>query len=190
MDLNILDISSTLGLLAACVMTANLLMGMMISTNYQKSIYWQKLPDFLKKWDIYNLHNWTAYVALTLILAHPLLLLLDKSTKFELSHILLPVDAPQQALFVAFGVISMYAIIIVVITTQKVVKKRLGFRLWKNIHFLSLAVTPLFLLHGIVMDPLLKDRPIDYFDGEKLLLELCALVILVAGVWRVRYKNS
>ncbi len=190
MELSVLDISSALGLIAACVLTANALMGMMISTNYQRSIYWQKLPDFIKKWDIYDLHNWTAYVALTLILAHPLLLLLDKSTKFELSNILLPWGAPHQALFVALGVISMYAILIVVITTQKAVKKRLGFRLWKNIHFISLAVTPLFLIHGIVMDPLLKDRPVDFIDAEKLLSELCLLVLIVASALRLKYKNS
>jgi len=38
-----------------------------------------------------------------------------------------------------------------------------------------------------VMDPQLKDRPVDYFDGEKVLSELCALILIAAGIFRYKY---
>jgi hypothetical protein len=37
-------------------------------------------------------------------------------------------------------------------------------------------------------DPELKEHAPDYFDGEKVLIEVCALLIVVATVWRVRYQ--
>ena len=43
-------------------------------------------------------------------------------------------------------------------------------------------------VHGVMIDPTLKDAPTDYLDGEKLLGEVCALLIVVATVWRIRYQ--
>jgi hypothetical protein len=40
------------------------------------------------------------------------------------------------------------------------------------------------------MDPLLKDRPIDFIDPEKLLVEASALLLITAFVWRYKYKIS
>lgn len=86
------------------------------------------------------------------------------------------------------GTISFYALLIVIITTQKIVKKKLGFRLWKNIHLVSYATALLFLFHGLLMDPLLKDRPTDWLDAEKFFSEFCLLLILAAMILRTRYQ--
>jgi DMSO/TMAO reductase YedYZ heme-binding membrane subunit len=45
-------------------------------------------------------------------------------------------DAPNQALIVAFGTLSLYALTIVIITTQKAIKRKMSFRAWKNIHLI------------------------------------------------------
>jgi len=57
----------------------------------------------------------------------------------------------------------------------------------ENIHLTSYLMALMFLVHGLIMDPLLKDRPIDFFDGEKLLIEGCILLLFIAGIWRFRY---
>ncbi|HEX9509500.1 MAG TPA: ferric reductase-like transmembrane domain-containing protein [Puia sp.] len=182
-----LDLSSTIGLIATAVLTFNILLGMLLSTAYRRSSYWKKLPEWLKRVSIDDLHNWTAYVALVLAAAHPLLLLPDAATKFRWKDILFPVEAPHQAPWVILGSLAFYALIVVIVTTQKKVKSRLGFRTWKNIHLVSYATALLFVIHGIVMDPQLKDRPVDWLDGEKLVSEGCGLVLIAATIIRYRY---
>ncbi|HVU96555.1 MAG TPA: ferric reductase-like transmembrane domain-containing protein [Puia sp.] len=187
MENNWLDLSSTLGLIATGVLTFNFLLGILLSTAYRRSLLWKRLPEWVKKVSLDEVHNWTAYVALVFALAHPVLLLPDATLKYKLADILLPVNAPHQAFWTVPGTLALYALIIVIITTQKVVKNRLGFRAWKNIHLISYGTALLFVVHGIVMDPLLKDRPIDWLDGEKLVSELCGLALVVATVVRWRY---
>jgi methionine sulfoxide reductase heme-binding subunit len=182
-----LDVSSTLGLIATAVLTFNLLLGMLLSTAYRRSSLWKQLPAWLKKVSLDDWHNWTAYVALALALAHPLLLLPVAAERYRLTDILFPVHAPHQPLWTCLGAIALYALIVVIVTTQKRVKNRLGFRAWKNIHLISYGTALVFVVHGIFMDPELKDRPVDWLDGEKLLTEVCAVVLVVATAVRYRY---
>jgi len=77
----------------------------------------------------------------------------------------------------------------VIITTQKYIKKRLGFRVWKNIHLISYGTALLMCLHGIFLDPELKNRIPDFFDGEKLICEGCLLVIIVTSITRWVYYS-
>ncbi len=186
-DLTYVDISGTMGLIATGLLTFNFLLGMMLSTAYKKKAYWKKLPETIKKISIDDLHNWTAYVAMFFVILHPLFLLLDKAQKFTLTDVLWPVNAPKQSNIVLLGTISFYAFIIVIITTQKVIKKKMSFRLWKNIHLISYATALLFLVHGLLMDPLLKDRPVDWLDAEKFFSEFCLLLFVVLSLVRVRY---
>lgn len=185
--MNFLDLSAVTGLLAAVALTINLLLGMMLSTGYKRHAYWKLLPRFIREWNIDRIHNWTAYLVLALVLAHPLLLLGDESNEFRLQHIFVPFSAPKQPVFVSLGVLAFYALLLVIITSQKKIKRQLGFRYWKNIHLVSYCTALLFLVHGIAMDPLLKDRPVDFIDGEKLLVELCGVVLFTATIIRTRY---
>jgi methionine sulfoxide reductase heme-binding subunit len=182
-----LDWSSTLGLIATAVLSFNLLLGILLSTAYRRSPLWKRMPAFVKAISLDDLHNWTAYVALALALAHPLLLLADKTLRYRPVDLILPVAAPHQPVWMVMGSLALYAVIVVVITTQKAVKRRLGFRAWKNIHLISYGTALLFVIHGIVMDPELKDRPVDWLDGEKLLSEICGIVLAAATIIRWRH---
>ena len=81
----------------------------------------------------------------------------------------------------------MFAIITVLITTQKVVKKKMSFRTWKNIHLISYCTALLFIVHGIVLDPKLKDRPLNLLDAEKLVSEFCLVILVAASIIRFKY---
>ena len=187
-NISFLTLSNYAGLIATALLTFNFLLGMMLGTAYKKYSYWKQFPQFIQKISINNLHNITAYIALSFVLIHPLLLLFDATTKFSFTDIIFPINAPHQKLYVALGTLSMYAIITVIITTQKVIKKKMSFRTWKNIHLISYGTAILFIIHGIVIDPLLKDRPIDVFDAEKLVSEICALILIAATFFRYRYN--
>lgn len=185
--LSYLDISGAMGLCATGLLTFNFLLGMLLSTAYKRSVYWKKLPPVVQKTSIDDLHNWTAYIALFFVVLHPVFLLLDKEQHFTWQHVLWPVNAPKQNTVVLLGTISFYALLLVIITTQKFIKKKLGFRLWKNIHLVSYATALLFLVHGLLMDPLLKDRPTDWLDAEKFFSEFCFLLVIAAMIIRFRY---
>lgn len=190
MEFQLVDISAVLGLCAMVSLTINVLLGMMLSTAYKTHPWWKKLPSSLRKVNVRTLHNWTAYLALTLVLLHPVLLVFDPGTKFKVADILFPLHAPHQRLFVAFGWLAMLALVTVIITTQKMVMKRISFRLWKNIHLISYGTALLFIIHGLKMDPELKDRPTDWLDGEKLLCEACFIVLLLATYFRIRHYRK
>src|SRR4051812_45404569 len=104
----VLDVSAYLGLAATMALTLNYLFGMMIATAYRRSFFWKKLPGRFKTIHVYKWHNRTAYIALFLILVHPLVLLLDRSTKFTFIDIVFPLQAPTQKLVVALGTVAMF----------------------------------------------------------------------------------
>lgn len=187
MDIPVTDICSFLGLCATVALTTNFLLGLLLSTAYKRHPYWKKVPPIVKKVSVFKIHNITAYVALVLILLHPLVLVFDPSTKFHLKSILLPFFAPVQQVWAAVGVISMYCFVLVIITSQKVVRKFIGYRVWKNIHLISFLSIIMICLHGVFMDTQLKDREPDFIDAEKLLSELCLLALLGASILRYRY---
>jgi sulfoxide reductase heme-binding subunit YedZ len=185
-----IEISGILGLTALVFLTLNILLGIMLSTAYKQSDYWKKLPGSVKDLRIVDMHNYTAYFALVLVFLHFIIIPLDPSSKFTFTHLLYPLTAPHQPVFVLLGVISFLALLLVMITTQKVIKKKIGTATWRNIHVISYATGLLFIVHGLVMDPLLKDRPIDFIDPEKLLVEACAILLIVAFVLRYKYKMT
>jgi len=189
MNTSVLEISSVLGLCAIIILSINFLLGLMLSTAYKRSVYWKKLPRKIQKLNLQQVHNWTAYVAFALILIHPLVLLFDGATKFFIPDIVIPFHSSYQSIWTALGVISLYAVILVIITTQKFIKMRLGFRVWKNIHLFSYGTALLMCLHGIFLDPELKNRIPDFLDGEKLICEGCLLIIIVTSIMRWVYYS-
>ncbi len=185
--INTTELSGSFGLIATVVLTCNMVLGIMLSTSFKKTNWGFRLPEKMKSIDVYNLHNNTAYTALFFVLAHIVLIPLDSATKFTYWDIIWPINAPHQANIVLIGAISFIALMVVMITTQKGVKRKLGFSLWKKIHLISYATCILFVVHGLLMDPLLKDSPTDWIDAEKLLSEICGLVLLIAFALRYKY---
>lgn len=186
-SLSYLDLSGAIGILACGLLTLNLLMGMLLSVAYVRLPVWKKLPTFIRELNLSQLHNYTAYAAWILVLIHASLVVIDKKWGFSWLHLFWGLGAPKQSIYVWLGSLSMLGIFFIILTTQKIIKRKLGFRLWKNIHLLSYLLTILFFIHGIFMDPLLQDRSPDWLDAEKLVIEMCAFVIIVATYFRLRY---
>ena len=186
-SISYLDLSGALGILACALLTLNFLMGMLLSVGYVKFAWWKKLPVYLRELNLTELHNYTAYIAWIVVIAHAGLVVMDTTLGFSWLNIIWGLGAPKQPLFVWLGSLSMLGLLLIIITTQKIIKRSMGFRLWKNIHLLSYLLTILFFVHGIFMDPLLKDRSPDWLDAEKLVIELCAIVIIIATIIRIRF---
>lgn len=175
------DLSSDAGLVAMVLLTINILLGLFLSARYNTVRRWphRRIP-------IFDIHNWTAYIALGLIFLHPMLLLCSRTAGFGIGDVLFPVSSPKQTLYNCLGAATFYCVIFVVVTSY--FRASLGSRLWKKLHYVAYAAAGFLFVHGILIDPNLKNEPPDLLDGEKVLLEVCALLIVVATVWRIRYQ--
>jgi predicted ferric reductase len=175
------DLSSDVGLVAMVLLTLNILFGLLLSARYNTLRSWPR-----RRLPIFEIHNWTAYIALGLIVAHPALLLFSQTSRFGLGDILWPLKSPHQTLYNTLGAAAFYCVAFVVATSY--FRSRLGSRLWKKLHYVSYAAAGLLFVHGIMIDPELKEKPPDFLDGEKVLVEVCAGLIAAAVIWRIRYQ--
>jgi predicted ferric reductase len=179
--MNAIDLSSDAGLVAMVLLTVNILLGLLLSARYNTVRSWPK-----RRLPVFDVHNSTAYIALGLVFLHPLLLLLSTTAGFRVIDVLWPIHSPKQTLYNNLGALAFYCVIFVVVTSY--FRSRLGSRLWKKLHYVSYAAAGLVFTHGILIDPELKNKPPDLLDGEKILVEVCALLIVIATIWRIRYQ--
>ena len=176
-----IDVSSFAGLTAMCLLTLNLLLGLLVKTNYNPAVQWprRKLP-----WPLFKIHNWTAYIAIAVVILHPVILLFSATAGFKPGDILWPIHSPHQTLYNSLGALTFYTFALVVVTSY--FRPKLGYRPWKKLHYFAYLAAALMFVHGTLIDPDIKDRPTDFLDGEKLLVEGCFVLVLAASIWRMR----
>jgi DMSO/TMAO reductase YedYZ heme-binding membrane subunit len=176
-----IDLSSYAGLTAMTLLTFNILIGLLMSVKYNPVRRWPH-----RRINTFKIHNWTAYIALAVAVIHPVIILLSSTAKFTLIDIVYPVNAPKQPWINVLGALALYSLAFVVVTSY--FRGELGRKRWKTLHFTAYGTAALFYVHGILTDPNLKDQPIDFLDGEKVYVELCLLIVIVAMVLRWRWQ--
>lgn len=171
-----LAVSSTLGLIAVGALALNAVFGFLV---------WSKTKLLVaRRITAFKLHKWTGYTAALLVLLHVVLIPLDPASEFRWLDLLLPLWTRHQPFANTLGAVALWVLAVVVVTSY--FQRELGFRRWRTLHYLAYAAFALFVTHGLVTDPELKDRAIDWVDAEKLFVEACALVIVGAGILRLR----
>lgn len=174
-----LELSSDVGIVAVFVLTFNILLGLLMGVKYNP---WRSWPH--RRINYFKIHNWTGYVALALSVLHVILLLLSTEAKFRIVDVLYPMVGPKQPVINTLGAAALYVLIVVVTTSYY--RAAIGHDRWRIIHYGTYLTATLFLIHGIWSDPSLKDRPIDYLDAEKVGIEICLLIVVVASFFRWR----
>src|SRR6266403_4173429 len=163
------------------LLTMNILIGLIMSVKYNPVRNWPH-----RRINTFKIHNWTAYIALAVAVIHPLLFLFSSTAKFTLIDIIYPVNAPKQPWINVLGALALYSLAFVVVTSY--FRRELGRKRWKALHLTAYGTAALFYVHGILTDPNLKDAPIDFLDGEKVYVELCMLLVIVAVILRIRWQ--
>lgn len=181
-----LDLSNIAGLVALGLLTLNVLLGLLLTHKYNPVRGWPH-----RRVNTVRLHNWTGYLALAFALVHPVLLLFSATAGFGVMDLLWPPGAPRQPTITTLGALAFWLMGFVVGTSLLWQERRaMSRRLWKRLHFATYAMFPFYAIHGVFSDPALKDHAPDYLDGEKVFVELCVLVVLLAIAWRVRWQAS
>lgn len=178
-----IDLSSFAGLTAMVLLTLNILLGLLVSVNYNPRRQWPH-----RKIALFKIHNWNGYIAMVVVCLHPLILLFSSAPRFGIFDLVWPLDSPGQRLYNCLGALTFYSYALVVVTSY--FRPRLGYRPWKKLHYVAYFAAAVMFVHGTLTDPNIKNAPPDFLDGEKVLVEGCFVTVLAASVWRWRYGKE
>jgi predicted ferric reductase len=180
--MTILDVCAYLGLAAVGTATMNMVLGLLIALRYSPVRLWPH-----RHINIFRLHNWTAYLVLLLIVLHPAVLLLRRSTHFGWADVLLPIQSPVQPRLNTVGAASLYVLLIVIVTS--LFRLRMARPLWRKLHYLVFPAFVLMFIHSVFTDPLLSNGKVDLLDGGKVFVEICFAISLATWAVRVRLRG-
>ena len=179
------DVSGTIALGAVGLLTLNLLLGVLLSVGYNPRRQWPRKALKLFTW-----HNWTGYVAVAAVVLHAGALLFSSDPAFRVVDVLAPIHSPVQPLSNSLGAVAFYLVLVVVVTSLKRVRTALGRHVWKPIHYTTYAAAAFFFVHGVIADPTVTGKAIDYIDGEKVYVEICVACVAALAIWRIRNRRA
>ncbi len=133
-------ISRAFGLVAYSALTLEVLLGLGASTGY-----WDRA---LGRARVMELHRWLSAIVLATFALHALALLADRTIEFSWIDLVLPFGAPYRPLAVGMGVIAGYALLTLHISHA--LRRTVGPRLWRRLHYVSFPAFVLASLHGIL----------------------------------------
>ena len=93
-------------------------------------------------------HQFLAVLMAGFVAIHLLALLFDPLIPFSLANLLVPLDEPYRPVAAGLGVLSLYGLGLVLLTSWG--RKRLSHGAWRTLHFLSFPTFVLVTLHGIL----------------------------------------
>jgi len=182
-SITVLDLSAYVGLLAVGAFTLNMLLGLLMAFRYSPHRSWPH-----RRFNYFRLHNWMGYVALGVSILHPAILLCSKNPRFRILDLAYPVHSPSQPLDNTIGAIAIYLLAFVAVTSY--IRIRLGRHLWKAFHFSVYFAAAALFWHSLFTDPALKSASMNWFDGGKLFVESCVLLIAAVSLLRLRYARK
>ena len=132
-------IARAAGMSAYVVLFVNIVLGLAVSTKF--------MDDIVARWQSFDLHQFTALLSLGLLGVHVLALLGDHYIGFTVGQLLVPFESTYRPTAIAMGIVGFYALL--VITASFYVKRVIGQKAWRAIHYVSFGAYVLALAHGI-----------------------------------------
>jgi predicted ferric reductase len=132
-------LSRASGLVAYGLLEASMLLGLLLSTRFAKT--WPGTAT------AFALHEHASTLGLAFATFHALVLLGDRHTPFALAQLALPFGAAYRPLAVGAGQLAVYGSALLVGSFY--VRKRIGQRAWRLVHFASFLVFALTLAHAL-----------------------------------------
>lgn len=97
-------------------------------------------------WMVDELHQVLATLAGVLVIGHLVTLAKDEFIPFSVKNLLLPGDQPYKPFAVNLGVLALYTLAALLLSSW--FKRRLPYGFWRALHFISFATFLLVTLHG------------------------------------------
>ncbi|ABD11948.1 hypothetical protein ThrDRAFT_03379 [Frankia casuarinae] len=130
------------------------------------------LPGFA----IGAVHRGASLLAVVLLAMHIGTLLLDPYAKLGIADVVLPFGAGYRPLWVGLGTVAADLLIAVVVTS--LLRRRLGVRAWRAVHWAAYGAWPLALSHGLGSG---TDAGTPWLRAVAM---ACALAVAGSAAWR------
>jgi predicted ferric reductase len=132
----------------------------------------------LQKFVVLGLHRNVSLLAVVFLGVHIGSAIVDPYVPIRLVDALVPFTSAYQPLWLGLGALAVDLLAAILVTT--LLRRHIGRRLWRAVHWTAYAVWPVALVHGFTMGP-------DVRVGPLLVLTVaCAAAVSYAAVWRVR----
>jgi predicted ferric reductase len=127
------------GIVSWCLLAASVLWGLAIST---KATTGRIRPNWML-----DLHRFLGGLATIFVGVHVAGLVLDSYVSFGLTEVLVPFASSWHPLAVAWGIVGMYLLAAVELTS--LARRKLSRRLWRGVHALAFPTFALATVHGL-----------------------------------------
>lgn len=128
------------GAVALLLLTVSVVLGILGSVRFSVAPRW---PRFA----IDALHRDTSLLVIALVVVHVVTSVLDGFAPISLIDGLIPFRSPYRPLWLGVGTLSFDLLIALVVTS--LLRRRLGYRSWRAVHWLAYASWPVAVLHGL-----------------------------------------
>ena len=155
------------GAVSLLMLTASAAFGLVTVTRFQAA-GWPRLFN-------YEMHRRISLLSVTFLATHIIAAMLDPYLKLGLTA-LLPFASSWKPVPMAFGVIALYLVIALIATS--LLRKHLGQRAWKLVHWTSYLMWPMALVHTVTAGT-------DAVAPWMLVIEaVCLAIVAGAATWR------
>lgn len=130
-------------------------------------------------WALAELHQFVALLAGAFVALHLLALALDPFLHFSVPNLLLPVAEPYRPFQVALGVLGMYALVVVLVSSW--LRAKMTYAVWRGLHTISFALFALVSAHGLLAGTDTSQPWMEgiYFAAIAAVLFLCGMRLIV-----------
>lgn len=128
------------GLVAAVLLVTAFVWGILLATRLLK-------PVKSKPW-LLDLHRWLAGLAVVFVALHLVALVADSYVQFNLSSILIPFASGWRPVAVTWGVVALYLMAVIQVTSWRRIRSHLSRTTWHAIHLLSFPLLWLIAVHA------------------------------------------
>lgn len=129
------------GAVSLLLFSASVVLGLVTVTRFQRPDAW---PRFFN----YELHRRVSLLSIAFLAVHVLAAVLDPFTSLGLAAALVPLASSYRPVPVGLGVVALY--LFVALIASSLLRRHVGQRAWRAIHWSGYAMWPLALVHGIL----------------------------------------
>jgi sulfoxide reductase heme-binding subunit YedZ len=162
------------GAVALVLLTASVVLGVLDSIRFASAPRW---PRFA----IDAMHRDVSLLVIVFLAVHIITSVLDSFAPVKLVDAFIPLTSSYRPLWLGLGALSFDLLLALVVTS--LMRRRLGFRTWRRIHWLAYASWPVAVLHGLGTG---SDTKVWWMLG---LTAICSAAVLIA-VWTRIERSS
>jgi methionine sulfoxide reductase heme-binding subunit len=157
------------GLVTLLLLTASVLLGILTAGRFSS----ERWPRFLSQ----GLHRNLSLLVLVFLVLHVGTTVIDTYTSIPLTAAFIPFTSSYHTVWLSLGAVA--ADLLLALLATSLLRKRIGHRFWRLVHWLAYACWPVAVMHGLGIG---TDRNATWVF---VLTMACALAVLVVATWRL-----